>query len=165
MKHTWSSSVRASAACRGARIGGAGVEITIIDQRNHHLFQPFCTRSDRDARHLGNRLAHPSPDAKRREVTTLLGTVSGVDALNRTVLLEDGGAAAYDTLVLATGASTPISARRMEPYAPGSKLWRTPPRSGGGYCCPSSERARDRSGAPRRPADFCDRRRRATGWN
>jgi len=77
---------------------------------------------------------------KRREVTTLLGTVSGVDALNRTVLLEDGGAAAYDTLVLATGAQHAYFGHdEWEPYAPGLKTLEDATRSGGGYCCPSSE--------------------------
>jgi NADH dehydrogenase len=40
----------------------------------------------------------------RPEVTTLFATVSGVDAKGKRVLLEDGDAIPYDTLVLATGA-------------------------------------------------------------
>jgi NADH dehydrogenase len=104
-------------------LAGAGVEITIIDQRNHHLFQPLLYQVG-TATLATSEIAWPIRHLmrKRREVTTLLGTVSGVDALNRTVLLEDGGAAAYDTLVLATGAQHAYFGHdEWEPYAPGLK--------------------------------------------
>ena len=51
----------------------------------------------------------------------LCGTVSGVDTAARRVMV-DGRRSAYDALVLATGASTAISATRTGPrYAPGLK--------------------------------------------
>jgi len=59
---------------------------------------------------------------KRKEITTLLGTVGGVDAAKRTVLLEDGGSVTYDTLVLATGARHAYFGHdEWEPHAPGLK--------------------------------------------
>jgi NADH dehydrogenase len=59
---------------------------------------------------------------KRREITTLLGEVTGVDAQNHAVLLEDGGRENYDTLVLATGARHAYFGHdEWEPYAPGLK--------------------------------------------
>ena len=59
---------------------------------------------------------------KRKEITTLLGEVTGVDTLNRRVLLEDGGVVAYDSLVLATGARHAYFGHdEWEPHAPGLK--------------------------------------------
>ncbi|AUH35130.1 NAD(P)/FAD-dependent oxidoreductase [Paracoccus tegillarcae] len=84
---------------------GAGVRITLIDQRNHHLFQPLLYQ-------VATTLLATSEIAwpirrlfrDRDDVTTLLGTVIGVDATAREVRLEDGSAISYDTLVIATGA-------------------------------------------------------------
>ena len=41
-------------------------------------------------------------------MTTLLANVSGVDRAGRRVLLDDGSAVDYDTLVLATGAGAEV---------------------------------------------------------
>ncbi|MDB6084543.1 MAG: FAD-dependent pyridine nucleotide-disulfide oxidoreductase, partial [Gammaproteobacteria bacterium] len=82
------------AVCHG--LGGAaarhGVRITIIDQRNHHLFQPLLYQVG-TAVLATSEIAWPIRHLvrKRKEVTTLLGVVTGVDAENRRVLLEDGG--------------------------------------------------------------------------
>ena len=109
------------AAAQG--LAGADVAITIIDQRNHHLFQPLLYQVGTASlatseiawsiRHLMRR---------RKEVTTLLGTVTGVDAQARSVSLEDGGTVHYDTLVLATGARHAYFGHdEWEPHAPGLK--------------------------------------------
>jgi NADH dehydrogenase len=59
---------------------------------------------------------------KRKEITTLLGEVTGVDTQNRSVLLEDGSVTGYDSLVLATGARHAYFGHdEWEPYAPGLK--------------------------------------------
>ena len=103
--------------------GAADVQITIIDQRNHHLFQPLLYQVATaslstseiawSVRHLMRR---------RREVTTLLGVVTGIDTQNRTLSLDDGGTMPYDTLVLATGARHAYFGHdEWEPYAPGLK--------------------------------------------
>src|SRR6185436_4948074 len=58
----------------------------------------------------------------RREVTTLFANVSGVDAAHKRVLLDDGDALPYDTLVLATGARHAYFGHdEWEPFAPGLK--------------------------------------------
>jgi len=58
----------------------------------------------------------------RKEVTTLLAAVNGVDIDGRNVLLEDGAAVHFDTLVLATGARHAYFGHdEWEPYAPGLK--------------------------------------------
>jgi NADH dehydrogenase len=104
-------------------LAGADVEITIIDRRNHHLFQPLLYQVA-TASLATSEIAWPVRHLmrKRKEVTTLLGTVSGVDTENRRVLLEDGGSAGYDTLVLATGAQHAYFGHdEWEPYAPALK--------------------------------------------
>jgi NADH:ubiquinone reductase (H+-translocating) len=105
------------------RLRGADVGITIIDQRNHHLFQPLLYQVG-TASLATSEIAWPIRHLvrKRPEVTTLLGEVTGVDTQNRTVLLADGAIEHYDTLVLATGARHAYFGHdEWEPYAPGLK--------------------------------------------
>ena len=116
----------------GAGFGGLGaalglakapVRITIIDRRNHHLFQPLLYQVG-TATLATSEIAWPIRQLmrKRREVTTLLGAVSAIDAERRTVLLEDGGTLGYDTLVVATGARHAYFGHdEWEPHAPGLK--------------------------------------------
>jgi NADH dehydrogenase len=101
----------------------APVKITIIDQRNHHLFQPLLYQVA-TATLATSEIAWPIRHVvrKRKEITTLLGVVSGVDTQHRTVSLSDGGSVAYDTLILATGARHAYFGHdEWEPYAPGLK--------------------------------------------
>lgn len=86
------------------RLAGAPVRITIVDRRNHHLFQPLLYQVATSSL-ATSEIAWPIRHLmrKRKEVTTLLGVVAGVDLAARKALLEDGGAIDYDTLVLATG--------------------------------------------------------------
>jgi NADH:quinone reductase (non-electrogenic) len=105
------------------RLAGAPVEITLIDRRNHHLFQPLLYQVA-TASLATSEIAWPIRYLLRgrKEVTTLFATVSGVDAAGRRVLLEDGGAVPYDTLVLATGARHAYFGHdEWEPFAPGLK--------------------------------------------
>src|SRR5580704_16624522 len=84
------------------RLKGAPVEITLIDRRNHHLFQPLLYQVA-TASLATSEIAWPVRHLvrKRKEITTLLARVSSVDVENRRVLLEDGDTLSYDTLVLA----------------------------------------------------------------
>ncbi|HEX4299791.1 MAG TPA: NAD(P)/FAD-dependent oxidoreductase, partial [Gammaproteobacteria bacterium] len=105
------------------RLAGTGVRITLIDQRNHHLFQPLLYQVA-TASLAASEIAWPIRHLlrRRKDVTTLLATVSGVDSVGRRVLLEDGSTVAYDTLVLATGARHAYFHHdEWEPYAPGLK--------------------------------------------
>ena len=101
----------------------APVAITVIDQRNHHLFQPLLYQ-------VATTLLATSEIAwpirrlfrDRPEVTTLLAQVRGVDRSRREVLLRDGESVPYDTLVLATGARHAYFGHdEWEPSAPGLK--------------------------------------------
>jgi NADH dehydrogenase len=105
------------------KLKSAAVRVTIIDQRNHHLFQPLLYQVGTAAL-ATSEIAWPIRFLmrKREEVTTLLGVVTGVDSQNRCVTLEDGGAVAFDTLVLATGARHAYFGHDdWEPFAPGLK--------------------------------------------
>src|SRR5688572_11075323 len=86
-------------------LAGAGVRVTVVDRRNHHLFQPLLYQVATTSL-ATSEIAWPVRHLlrKRKDVTSLLGTVAGVDAAGKRVLLEDGGSVPYDTLVLATGA-------------------------------------------------------------
>ena len=104
-------------------LAGAAVRITIIDQRNHHLFQPLLYQVG-TASLATSEIAWPIRHLlrKRKEVTTLLGVVSGIDSARHEVLLEDGATVSFDTLVLATGARHAYFGHdEWEPYAPGLK--------------------------------------------
>jgi NADH dehydrogenase len=108
------------AAAQG--LARAPVRITIIDQRNHHLFQPLLYQVG-TATLATSEIAWPIRQLMRRrpEITTLLGVATGIDAPNRRLVLEDGEIS-YDTLVLATGARHAYFGHdEWEPYAPGLK--------------------------------------------
>lgn len=104
-------------------LDGAPVRITMIDRRNHHLFQPLLYQVATTAL-ATSEVAWPIRHLlrKRKDVTTLLATVTGVDRIGKRVLFDDGGAVAYDTLLLATGARHAYFGHdEWEPFAPGLK--------------------------------------------
>ncbi len=102
---------------------GAGTEITLIDRRNHHLFQPLLYQVATTS--LGpSEIAWPIRQLvhKRQDITTLLGSVTGVDTAGRTVSLGDGTVVPFDYLILATGAQHAYFGHdAWEPFAPGLK--------------------------------------------
>jgi NADH:ubiquinone reductase (H+-translocating) len=106
-----------------SRLASAPVRITVIDRRNHHLFQPLLYQVA-TASLAPSDIAWPIRSLlnKHRNVTTLLGAVIGVDSQAGKVLLADEGPVAFDTLVLATGAHHAyFDHDEWEPHAPGLK--------------------------------------------
>ena len=104
-------------------LAGADVEITLIDRRNHHLFQPLLYQVA-TASLSTSEIAWPIRHLlrKRPEVTTLLAEVVGVDTTSHSVRLDDGRFIEYDSLVLATGARHAYFGHdEWEPFAPGLK--------------------------------------------
>src|SRR5260370_38938982 len=105
------------------RLAGAPVQITLVDRRNHHLFQPLLYQGA-TASLATSEIAWPIRYLlrDRPEVTTLFATVTGVDAQGKRVLLDEGDALPYDTLILATGARHAYFGHdEWEPFAPGLK--------------------------------------------
>jgi NADH dehydrogenase len=104
-------------------LAGARAVITLIDQRNHHLFQPLLYQVA-TASLATSEIAWPVRHLLRRraDVTTLLAVVTGIDSAKREVKLEDGSTVAYDTLVVATGARHAYFGHDdWAPHAPGLK--------------------------------------------
>ena len=105
------------------RLAGAPVQITIVDRRNYHLFQPLLYQAA-TASLAPSEIAWPIRQLlrRRRDVTTLLASVESIDRQARTLRLDDGSTLRYDTLVLATGARHAYFGHdAWEPFAPGLK--------------------------------------------
>ncbi|HEV2510692.1 NAD(P)/FAD-dependent oxidoreductase [Bosea sp. (in: a-proteobacteria)] len=105
------------------RLAGADLRITIVDRRNHHLFQPLLYQVA-TASLATSEIAWPIRHLFRRrsDVTTLLAEVTGIDTSLREVALSTGEVLHYDTLVIATGATHAYFGHDdWEPYAPGLK--------------------------------------------
>ena len=105
------------------RLAGMATHITLVDRRNHHLYQPLLYQVA-TASLATSEIAWPIRHLLRNrpEVTTLLATVTGVDVDDRCVELEGGDSLPYDTLVLATGARHAYFGHdEWEPFAPGLK--------------------------------------------
>lgn len=85
-------------------LAGADADVTVIDRRNYHLFQPLLYQVA-TAGLSPAQIASPIRAILRRatNVRVVLGRVTGVDKDKRTVVLEDR-TVAYDQLVIATGA-------------------------------------------------------------
>ncbi|QND52972.1 NAD(P)/FAD-dependent oxidoreductase [Phyllobacterium sp. 628] len=99
------------------------IAVTLVDQRNHHLFQPLLYQVATSTL-ATSEIAWPIRHLLRKysNIKTLLGTVESVDTKARTISTADGEVIPYDTLVLATGARHAYFGHDdWEPYAPGLK--------------------------------------------
>ncbi|PDT01648.1 NAD(P)/FAD-dependent oxidoreductase [Rhizobium chutanense] len=97
--------------------------ITIVDRRNHHLFQPLLYQVATTVL-ATSEIAWPirSLFRGRPDISTILGEVIDVDLEKNLVLLKDGNTLPFDTLILATGARHAYFGRDdWEPHAPGLK--------------------------------------------
>jgi NADH dehydrogenase len=100
----------------------APVQITLIDRRNFHLFQPLLYQVATGGLSPAN-IAAPlrAIVARQKNCDVLLGEVKGFDVDNRTVQL-DGDQFTYDTLIVAAGATHSYFGHpEWEPFAPGLK--------------------------------------------
>ena len=87
-------------------IAKAPVHVTLIDQRNHHLFQPLLYKvatAGLSAPDIAAPLRHIL--RRQRNVEVRLAEVAGVDASSRQLQLGDASVLDYDYLLLATGAT------------------------------------------------------------
>ena len=98
------------------------VEITLVDRKNHHTFQPLLYQVA-TAGLSPAEIAAPIREifAKRENVEVLLGDVVGFDLERRVVKLH-GFELPYDYLVVAAGATHAYFGHdEWEPFAPGLK--------------------------------------------
>jgi NADH dehydrogenase len=87
------------------RLADADVTITLIDRRNHHLFQPLLYQVATAALSPSD-IAYPIRGvlARQRNARVLLAEARSIDVASHTVEL-DRGTLHYDYLVVATGAT------------------------------------------------------------
>jgi len=100
----------------------APLRLTLVDRRNHHLFQPLLYQVATAALNPSD-IAVPIRRVLRRQenATVLLGEATAVDVAGRRVVLADGEVP-YDYLVIATGASHSYFGHDdWSPFAPGLK--------------------------------------------
>jgi NADH dehydrogenase len=103
-------------------LGKAPVEVTVIDRRNHHLFQPLLYQVATAGLSPAD-IAQPIRAILRYQsnASVLLGRVIGVDHAAREVLTGDRRVA-YDYLIVATGARHAYFGHdEWEAIAPGLK--------------------------------------------
>ena len=113
------------------------VRVTLLDRRNHHLFQPLLYQVATAALNPSD-IATPLRSILRRasNVTVSWPRSSAVDLAGRRLVLDDGEMT-YDALVLATGASHSYFGHddweraRPEPQDPRGRARDPPPRAAG----------------------------------
>ena len=101
----------------------ADVRVTLLDRRNHHVFQPLLYQVATATLSPGD-IAAPIRWILRRvrNVRVLLGEARRIDVAARRVELTDGDAVDYDWLIVATGSSNAYFGHDdWEPHAPGLK--------------------------------------------
>jgi NADH:quinone reductase (non-electrogenic) len=101
----------------------APVRVTVVDRRNHHLFQPMLYQvatAGLNPSDIASPIRSILRDSKNTEV--LLAEASGVDLGARQVRFSDGTFQPYDYLIVATGARHSYFGHdEWEPLAPGLK--------------------------------------------
>ncbi len=99
------------------------VEVTLIDRKNHHVFQPLLYQVATAVLSPGEiaspirRILH-----KYKNIEVILGEAAEIDKENNYVILADGPQISYDYLIIAAGARhSYFSNDDWETHAPGLK--------------------------------------------
>src|SRR4051812_9271615 len=103
-------------------LGNAPVEVTVVDRRNFHLFQPLLYQVATGSL-AASEVSAPlrSVLSSQKNTRVLLGEAVDIDPQAHKVILADGDLP-YDTLVVATGAENHYFGNtKWEQYAPGLK--------------------------------------------
>src|SRR5580658_11170409 len=85
----------------------APVDVTLIDRRNFHLFQPLMYQVATGSLSPGE-IAAPLRGVLSRQKNTrvLLGEAADIDPEAKNVILRDGAVFPYDSLIVSTGSQT-----------------------------------------------------------
>jgi NADH dehydrogenase len=85
----------------------APVEVTLLDRRNFHLFQPLMYQVATGSLSPGE-IAAPLRGvlSRQKNAQVLLGEAVDIDPDAKRVILRDGAALEYDSLIVATGSKT-----------------------------------------------------------
>ena len=105
------------------RLSRAPVRVTLVDRRNHHLFQPMLYQVATAALNPSD-IAAPIRSVLRNQRNTevLLAEVGSVNPSEHRVYFTDGSSTVYDYLIVATGARHSYFGHDdWEPLAPGLK--------------------------------------------
>jgi NADH:ubiquinone reductase (H+-translocating) len=101
----------------------AGVDLTVIDRTNHHLFTPLLYQvatAGLSAPSVAGPIRHIL--ARQRNTTVLYGEVRTLEPAQRMVVMENGEQVDYDYLILAAGTTHSYFGHDdWAPYAPGLK--------------------------------------------
>src|SRR6266849_2791226 len=83
------------------------VDVTLIDRRNFHLFQPLLYQVATGSLSPGE-IAAPLRGvlSRQKNARVLLGEAVDIDPDAKRVILRDGDTYAYDSLIVATGSQT-----------------------------------------------------------
>ena len=90
----------------GTALARMAVDVTLVDRRNHHTFQPLLYQVALAVLSPAD-IAQPirSIFSKKRNIEVLMDEVVNIDAGNRRVLLGSGAKVEYDYLILGTGST------------------------------------------------------------
>ncbi|HVR64211.1 MAG TPA: NAD(P)/FAD-dependent oxidoreductase [Polyangia bacterium] len=101
----------------------APVRVTLVDRRNHHVFQPLLYQVATAALNPSD-IAAPIRAVLRRQsnARVLLAEVAGIDLTGKLIRLSDGELLPFDYVIVATGATHSYFGHEdWAPYAPGLK--------------------------------------------
>jgi NADH:quinone reductase (non-electrogenic) len=109
--------------CAAQALKSAPVDVTLIDRRNYHLFQPLLYQVATGSLSPGE-IAAPLRGVLGRQKNTrvLLGDVRDIDPVSKRVLLADGASFEYDSLIVAAGSTSFYYGNdQWQQWAPGLK--------------------------------------------
>lgn len=109
--------------CAVKSLANSDTDVTLIDKKNYHLFQPLLYQVAMAALSPAE-IAYPlrAMLGKIPNVRILLGEVTGIDKEKKSISTKDGQSLPYDYLILACGATyTYFNSPQWELLAPGLK--------------------------------------------
>src|SRR5258706_9866151 len=101
----------------------APVDVTVVDRRNYHLFQPLLYQVATGSLSPGE-VAAPLRGVlgRQRNTRVLLGQMVDLDPKGKRVMLADGASLDYDSLIIAIGSQTSYFGHdAWKEWAPGLK--------------------------------------------